>query len=279
MGRLILLVGALAAGIAVAAWYYQDNRRTAAPTLSARPDDTNWLDQLYSQNPNESEAAARHVGQLGPQALPAIRATLQNPGAERDRRKAALKAAAILGTAARPALAEVSAALPDPDLTPEAAVALSFMGTGAFPALRDGLSSEDHVVRRESLRSIGKLKDRAPLDSADVVPLLIEGIADEDPGVRAVAATYLGIIHESGEKVVPVLIDALQDSNPDVRRAAAAALGSFGPAAKQALPALRKAAVDADGDVAREAGLTLVTLQPGAATDPKPGARSRRRRR
>jgi vesicle coat complex subunit len=128
--------------------------------------------------------------------------------------------------------------------------------------LRDALGSEDPVVRRESLRSIGKLKERAPLDSRAVLPLLIDRAADPDPGVRTVAATYLGIIHEGGSEAVLALMQSLKDPEVDVRRAAAPALGSFGAEADQAVPALRKAAADADPDVAREAGVALVKLQP-----------------
>ena len=46
-----------------------------------------------------------------------------------------------------------------------------------------------------------------------VVPLLIGGISDPDPGVRAVAATYLGIIHEGGADAVNALIEALEGSS------------------------------------------------------------------
>jgi HEAT repeat protein len=125
------------------------------------------------------------------------------------------------------------------------------------------LSSEDPIVRREALRSIGKLKERAPLDWRAVVPLLVDGMKDADPRVRAVAATYLGIVHEGGDKAVPALIEGLKDAEPDVRRVSAAALGSFGSDAQSAVPALKKAAGDTDPDVAREAGVSLVKLQPG----------------
>jgi HEAT repeat protein len=134
------------------------------------------------------------------------------------------------------------------------------MGPNAFGPLRDSLTSDDALVRRETLRSIGKLKDRAPLEAGAVVPLLIDGMRDPDPGVRAVAATYLGIIHQGGADAVFALMDGLKDEAPDVRRAAAIALGSFGTDAQPAIPALRKASGDPDEDVAREAGVALVKL-------------------
>ena len=243
-------------------WFYQDERLVPVRTEQADVDDGLWIDLLYSQNPKEAADAAKHVESLGAQALPLIPATLQDPDAEPPRVKGALKACVIIGIAAAPAIGEVAEQLPDPALTAEAALALSFMGREAFGPLRAALGSNDPVVRREALRSIGKLKERAPLDTRAVVPLLIAAMADTDAGVRAVAATYLGIVHEGGAEVVTALIAGLTDAEADVRRAAAAALGSFSGEASLALPALRKASGDPDPEVAREAGVSLVKLQP-----------------
>jgi HEAT repeat protein len=260
--RVAALVCLLACGVGAAAWYYSTGRAHAVRVEEPPPDDTAWLDQLYSSNPAEAEAAVREVEALGAKALPTLHATFQDPAASPERVKAALKACGILGPAAAPAIGEVAEQLPDPTVTAEAAVALSFMGRGAFGPLRDALRSDDPVVRREALRSIGKLKERAPLDARAVLPLLVDGLDDADPGVRTVAATYLGIIHEGGAEAVQALIEALKDPEPAVRRAAASALGSFGAEATPALAALKKASGDADPDVAREAGVALVKLQP-----------------
>ncbi len=261
LAALLLLVAALAAG---ALWYYEKYPRTPLLKLTKGDlahDDEAWLEALSSPNPREAEAAAGHVEKLGPRALPLVRATLRDPGADTERRKAALKACALVGQEAAALVPEVAAALPDPDMTTEAAVALSFMGRTAFGPLKEALSSDDPVLRREALRSIGKLKERAPLDGAAVLPLLIDGMTDEDEGVRAVAATYLGIIHEDPEESVPVLVEGLKDETVEVRRAAATALGSFGGEAAAAIPALRHASGDPDPDVAREAGRSLVRVQ------------------
>ena len=254
----VLLVALCLAG---AVWYSREVKKPPAPRAEVKVDPDGWIERLYSQNPREAAEAARQLSERGADALPAIRAALQDPAADRPRRKAALKACSLLGSVAAPAIEEVAVELEDPDLAAEAGLALSFMGPAAFTPLREALASDDPVVRRESLRSIGKLKERAPLESGDVVPLLLGRIADPDPGVRVVAMTYLGIIHEGGPIVVGSLVDGLSDSEADVRRAAASALGSFGPAAAKAVPALKKAATDTDEDVAREAGLALVKLQ------------------
>lgn len=257
------VIGGVLIAVLAVAGVWQSRRLYQSRTAATAPAATGagWIDRLFSQNPREVEAATAEVTRLGPAAVPVIQATLRDPQAEAERLKAALKAAGILGKIAAPAVAEVAAVLEEPGLTAEAAIALSYMGAEAFPALKRGASSADAMVRRESLRSIGKMKERAPLALDQVLPLLIERMKDPDEGVRAVAATYLGIIHEGADQAVPVLIEGLRDPDAEVRRASAAALGSFGSAAMVALPALRAAGGDRNEDVAREAGRTIVKLQ------------------
>jgi HEAT repeat protein len=257
--RIVAVIVLVAAAVVAGGWYYLNERRVHTPNIAAPPKDA-WVDQLYSANPAEAQAAIKQVERLGPEALPVIHRILQDPNATAGQVKGVLKACAVLGPIAAPAIGEVAEQLPDPALRADAAMALSFMGPDAFPPLRESLSSDDAGIRREALRSIGKLKDRAPLGATDVVPLLIHGMSDTDSGVRAVAATYLGIIHEGGADAVTALVEGLKDPMPDVRRAAATALGSFGSDAQPAIPALRKASADADEDVAREAGVALVKL-------------------
>lgn len=247
--------------VATGVWFYGAPPREARSSKPA-PVQIAWLYQLYSHNPAEAAAAADYVRKLGAEALPVIHATLQDPEASPERVKGAIKACALIGPAAAPAADEIAESLSEPALTSEAAAALSFMGPAAFPPLQRAVSSSEPNVRREALRSIGKLKDRAPLDGRTVVPLLVAGMDDADAGVRAVAATYLGIVHEQPADSVRVLTEGLEDPDADVRRSSAEALAAFGSAADPALPALHRAAGDADPEVAREAGVTLVKLQP-----------------
>jgi HEAT repeat protein len=259
-----LLGAAVVIGMAAAAaWFYM--ARDPGPPEGLSPvltkADYRWLDKLYSRNPGEVEAATREVATRGAGALPVIQAALRDPQSEADRLKGALKACTILGRTAEPAIPEVASVLAEPGLTAEAAIALSYMGPAAFDPLRDGLWHDDPIVRRESLRSIGKLKERAALDAGAVVKVLIQSLKDRDDGVRTVAATYLGIVHAVPEASVPALIAGLSDTNEEVRRESATALGSFGSAAIPALPMLREAARDKNEEVAREAGRSIVRLQ------------------
>jgi HEAT repeat protein len=244
-----------------AAYYHRQRQAVPEQVVPEQVVGDNWLDHLHSQNPKVAGEAARQLQALGPQAVPTIRRALQNPSTDLATKKAALKAAGLLGTAASPIVADATAQLADPELTEEAAVALSFMGRAAYGPLRQAASNADAAVRREALRSLGKLHDRAPLSATEVIPLLLRGLTDQDAKVRAVSATYLGIIHADGGSAVPALIETLQDEEAEVRAAAAAALGSFDDYAANALPALRKAAADKDENVAREAGLSIVKLQ------------------
>jgi HEAT repeat protein len=249
--------------VSLSAWWLTYHRIAVEddglPVVSRH--DHRWLDGLYSRNPREVQAATDEVTRRGEAAVPAIQAALRDPRSEADRLKSALKACTLLGKRAAPAIDDVAAVLSEEGLTTEAAIALSHMGPDAFQPLRDGLRSDDAIVRRESLRSIGKLRERAPLEPAAVTPLLLQSLRDGDGTVRAVAATYLGIIGSPPEQAVPALTTGLIDDNPEVRREAATALGAFGTAATPALPALRKASGDPNEDVAREAGRAMLRVQ------------------
>ena len=70
------------------------------------------------------------------------------------------------------------------------------MGAAAVPPLRDALTSDETVVRREALRSLGKLRERASIDPQIVIPALLDALDDPEPSVRDVAVTYLGIVRD-----------------------------------------------------------------------------------
>ena len=260
MWRFVALFVALVAGVAAAVWYYRSPAEGGRPLRVVARNEDRWLDDLLSRTPKNVEAATAELEERGTAALPLIRRTLQDPAADPAHRKAALKAAAILGARAAEVIPDVAAALRDADYTPEAAMALSFMGSAAVPALRDAIRSDEAVVRREALRSLGKLRERASIDPQVVVPCLLDALTDPDPSVRHVAVTYLGIVRDNPDKEVAGLIKALSDAEPSVRQAAASAVAAYGPLAEPAIPALKKAANDPDDDVKQEAGRALVRI-------------------
>ena len=83
-------------------------------------------------------------------------------------------------------------------------------------------------------------------------------MGDPDPGVRTVAATYLGIIQDGADAVRPDR--GLDGSGGGRAPRAAAALGSFGADAARH-PRAAEGGGDKDPDVAREAGVAIVKLQ------------------
>jgi len=259
VSRFVALFVALVAGVGAAVWYYRAPNAGPVSVVVTRNDDR-WLDDLQSRTPKDVEAATSELEQRGTAALPVIRRTLLDPSASPARKKAALKATAILGARAVEAMPDVAAALQEPEYSPEAALALSFMGSPAVAPLRGAIASDEPVVRREALRSLGKLRERASIDPQVVVPLLLDALKDPDPSVRNIAVTYLGIVRDSPDKEVAGLIDALKDPDAGVRQAAAVALGGYGALAEPAVPALKKAANDPDEDVKREAGRALVII-------------------
>jgi HEAT repeat protein len=259
--RFVALFVTLVFGVLAAVWYYRAPNAGPVSVGTALPrNDDKWLDDLQSRAPKEVEAATAELERRGTAAVPLIRSTLQDSSAPDTRRNAALKAVAILGPRAVEALPEVTATLQQPDYAPEAALALSFMGSPAVAPLRDAIRADEPVVRREALRSLGKLRERASIDPQVVVPALLDGLNDPDASVRNIAVTYLGIVRDNPEKEVAGLITALKDQEATVREAAAVALSAYGALAEPAVPALHKAESDPDEDVKREAGRALVII-------------------
>src|SRR5690242_20020580 len=140
MWRFAALLLALIAGVGAAIWYYREPDATGRVVRVARNDDR-WLNDLQSRSPKDVERASAELEERGTAALPLIRRTLQDPAADPARRKAALKACALLGARAAEAIPDVAALLDQPEFAPEAALALSFMGSAAVPALRDALDA------------------------------------------------------------------------------------------------------------------------------------------
>ena len=138
--RFVALFVALVAGVGAAVWYYRTADTDGRPVLVMARNDDRWLDNLLSRSPKDVEAATAELEQRGTAALPLIRRTLQDAAGDPAHRKAALKASAILGARAAEAIPDVANALREPDFAPEAALALSFMGSAAVPTLRDAIT-------------------------------------------------------------------------------------------------------------------------------------------
>lgn len=128
--------------------------------------------------------------------------------------------------------------------------------------LKAALQDEDAAVRREALRSLGRMMDHERLKPAVVVPILLEATKDGDGHVRAVATAYLANYHVDPHVSVPVFIALLKDRVPLVRMNAARGLSLQRPDAPAliatAVPALLEAWHDTDMDTRRYASEVLL---------------------
>jgi hypothetical protein len=91
----------------------------------------------------------------------------------------------------------------------------------------------------------------------DIVPALLEALADADGGVRQLAAATLVKI---GPDAVPPLIEAMKAKDRETRANAAYVLGHQIVPAREAMPALAKALKDEDKDVRRRAAYALHSI-------------------
>ncbi len=218
------------------------------------------------------DVAARALGRLGPPALEALTAALEDE--DKWVRQAAVRA---LGQMGNPQAADALIAVLDSDepwLRSAAVQALARIPDAR--AVRAALRSE------EAPRAFGMLIALNEMDSS-VARWLTAALEDPDPQIRARAAYALGQMGETstltrlmtalGERflsspahdrpalvlptpeMVDALVAALQDSEARVRQAAAEALGQV--RAQRAIPALQQALQDPDAGVREAAARAL----------------------
>jgi HEAT repeat protein len=107
------------------------------------------------------------------------------------------------------------------------------------PELRKLLRAEDWKVRREAIKTLGRIGPAAADAVPDLRAVLREQVAHTptwDLGCIAEAAHALGSIGPDAESALPELQELLTDLNPQTCSRAAEALGRIGPAAGQAIP-------------------------------------------
>ncbi|MBC8235964.1 HEAT repeat domain-containing protein, partial [bacterium] len=140
-----------------------------------------------------------------------------------------------IGAAAKDATPTLIEALknPSPNVRRSATSALSAIGTSAVPSLTQTLEKEDSLLRIGSAYTLYQI-DESKLNM--VMPILIEGLSDENEEIRSQSAWMLSQIGAAAKDAVPALVEALTDKHEEVRTIAVEALGAIGDAA--AVPAL-----------------------------------------
>ncbi len=202
-------------------------------------------------------------------SLPTIlKSRLEQPILSGEVRKRAVVALRDMGQKARPAVAALTERLQDKlgSVRLHSAIALGNIGPdakGAVPALRPFLKQK-HTVRVYTANALWKIEHNA----REVLPVLEQGVKEENAPFRWAAAVFLGEMGPAAEaaiaalraasqaadketascavqalaeispSTVPILIEVLHDPDPGMRISAAVALGKVGSPAKEAIPAL-----------------------------------------
>ena len=113
----------------------------------------------------------------------------------------------------------------DPDRRWWAVRALAQVGGGdAVPAVAPALADEDAGMRAVAALALGHMYTRAPSDVRRLLPNISALLADDDGLVRQVAGDALSMC---GDDAVPVLADVLRGAHEGARTRAALALGKI----------------------------------------------------
>ena len=171
------------------------------------------------------------LGAKASAAIPALTAALGD--ANPEVRREVLFALASMGADAAPAQAAVVKALGDPEVRVRAiaAYALGSIGAaaqGAAPKLRTELESTDPVVRVASAWALVHVSPKSDQIAPEVLPVLMQGLRNENTAVRRGSADALGRLGKAGRTAEGGLRAAARDPDESVRKAALAALERMG---------------------------------------------------
>jgi HEAT repeat protein len=212
------------------------------------------------------QAAALALGEIGPDAAPAL-AALVRAAIDRDEgvRRVASEVLARVDPA-WPVAAQTRLALPAlvegmrsdlPRVSRAAAALLVRVGRPAVPALVELLADwEAEATRLAAFHILAQLGPSA----AEAAPALAAVVASGEPPFRQAAAEALARLGAAAAPAVPDLIRALSDWSPPARQWAARALAAVGPAAGHAVPTLLGLLADYDDGVREAAAEALVSV-------------------
>ncbi|MFN4180209.1 MAG: HEAT repeat domain-containing protein [Armatimonadota bacterium] len=175
------------------------------------------VEAAQSKDSLQRWGAVAALGETGdPKAVPILLRALR----DEDENIRAVAAASLGKLRYRRAAPQLVKALADKSerVQAHAEWALENIGKEAIPAIMEGAKSP--ATRLRSFRLLGRLK------AEQSVPLLIDGLNDRKPEIRAIAAWALGEIGD--QRAIPALQRALDDKETEVRREAVVALGKLG---------------------------------------------------
>jgi HEAT repeat protein len=193
-------------------------------------------DRLENGSLQERREAAWDLADYGAVAVPAI-AVLARATADRDPQvsNGALQALGRIGPGAEIALSEVYEQLRERDSQRRyrAAFAFGHIAKADNPLILEGLRDSSPQLRAATIEVVGWMGDSAAPLVAEIVQLL-----DDDSAEVSSAAT--GTLRKLGPIAVPTLCQSLQADDADVLQRTARTLALMGPAAAAANPRLKE---------------------------------------
>ena len=209
-------------------------------------------------------AASASLGQMGSRARRSAD-ELENRLGDDDPEVRAAAAASLggLGRAAKASVSDLVRTLADEDDRVRAAAsdALTALGKAAVPALVRALSNGNPIFLQAVVDTLGRI---GPAAVADLSGALRDAARPDI--ARGYAAMALAQIADRDRDVVPALVEALADDRAAVRMSGAEALGHAGSAAQAAVPNLIKAVTDPrEATLVREFAISaLAKIDPGS---------------
>lgn len=217
------------------------------------------IEALKDKREGVAPLAGEALGWILPppkEAIPALRQAIAN-----DRAQAGVYVRALgqLRSAARAAVPDLIALLPDAASRSEAARALMRIDPDqaekAVPLLVKDLQAPEEAQRQRAVVALGRLGPRAKAAAPDLVNAVRGGQLTEPA---------LLFLPRLGRGAIPSLVDLLADKDVKYRQAAVMLLYDLGPAACEALPALIIALSDADSAVRIGAARVMEMIGPEA---------------
>jgi HEAT repeat protein len=180
-------------------------------------------------------SVARILGRLGPaakQAVPALAEIVRRD----DRvpaRCEALMALGAIGPDAAPSVPAIAESLrgTKEDICYAACYALGRIGPAAIaakPELQNKLRDANQSIALSAAWALARIDPRSAEVARLSVPLLLQGLADAEPRVRAEAANSLALLGPLAKDAVPALKKVLRDPDDTVRDAADKAIRATG---------------------------------------------------
>jgi len=218
------------------------------------------LDALHDRDVRVSMSAAMVLGQVAPDSLTGLIATLDD--SKTSARHAAMTGLTQIGFRTAPAVPKLVSLLRSSTDRARARLALEAIGKPAVPSLIELLDDSSEEMRLEAIGTLGTIGALARA----AIPALTTLVQDRSQNVRYQTLNSLALICRSCDPVVSVLQSALGDESWDVRRIAATHLSQNPRVAQATVDMLRE---KLERGTAADKEMAIVNLGfMGAAAEP-----------